>query len=254
MTGFQALLARLLTESALATDLRSDPAAFARAHQVSTVQVRKLLEIDQRQLAVATAVTTNKIRQLRQADFPATFVLIHRFERDHAVLAGVLAEAGIHSARDARDLIPRLEHVRDALAAADALPVLRDMIGFELLWYGLRTDSVVEMRSPSPWPRLAPRTVLADFDHPIAQAHRQIVAGKPAPALPPERTHYLLQPRSGFATRVLRLPALLKQVLAACDGQTAPDVIAARLGLETEAVERVLDQAAAKEILTPRPA
>lgn len=233
--GFQTLLARVLVRPELLRELHADPDAFAARHGADAEAARRLCRADLGRLDLTARMTVVKRRRDAWRPFPAAASLLPELGWNH----DAVRRSGVAEAVDPVRLRERLTALAGLLAAARATAAMAEIIRYEVLLSDLAGRRPAHQGSH---PALRPGVAVATFDMPVAKAYRRVLTGRPHTDVPAEVTHYVLRAASG-QVRVRQVSAPIRDVLAACDGETSPERVADHLGLPRADVIRLIDQA-----------
>ncbi|GLW13009.1 hypothetical protein Misp01_81370 [Microtetraspora sp. NBRC 13810] len=247
--GAQALLARLLAEPALLADVRAAPEAFAARYGLSPADVRRLCAAGAPGLRMTGLVTRLKKFEVAEVALPATLTLCRAAWDDETIFGRCLVGARMTTLPGVIDAAVRLGELVTGTTPAADLPVVRDLLRYEVLLHEVRGRAREEHSGrAAAHPALGPGVTVETFDCPVTQVQRRVIDRVPFDDLRERRTHYVFAPGSGTRVLAHRIPAALRTLLAHCDGSRPVTTLGRTLGIPAESVRRALVNLRAKGV------
>ncbi|NBE92325.1 hypothetical protein FE391_06140 [Nonomuraea sp. KC401] len=228
VVGFQELLARILRDPDLLTQLHDDPAGFIERQRGDPEAVRMLTEVDADRIRLTSWATAQTQRTLAWRVLPAAEALCRQLGTEHRHVR----DAGVLHAQEPAELARRLFDLADRLDGIEA-----QLIAFDLLL----ARAVSTAPSSVGLVRLRSSAMIATFGYPVAKA-RQLLLSRQDYRLSPETSHYVLY-ETPTAYGSTRISGPIRDVLVAYDEGWGTEAVADRLRFPVEAVARLLRQA-----------
>ncbi|MFW6692195.1 hypothetical protein [Streptomyces sp. MAR4 CNX-425] len=242
MPGAQELLARALADPTLLDDAAANPEEYADRYGLTPAEVRRFCGSGRPGVSLSADKTRAMKFLLADGAAPGTLALCRAVADEDEIFTRCLLPAKMSSPAGLISAITRLGELASRSAAAGDVPVIRDIVRYEVLPQEVRGNSVRPTTAPAVGPSLGADVRMAEFGCAVGQIRRRLIEKAAYEDLRERPTYYVVAHASVAPARVLvhRVSRDLYRLLSLCDGSLPVHALAERLGAHTESVERAL--------------